>query len=165
MEERFIPKERVDRSKRYPGYVATSRGLLHGALSPVKRDERGDLVFRKIQAPVPGGDIWGVEPSRRRSPQARVESLARRIQYQGKYGMPGSVFAGARAIVDKVGREGLSEDALRDIQAMFWRAGDARSFEECRTIARLYIQQAEKDWEEENRKRVTRKSPYVLDPT
>lgn len=162
--DKFIPKEKVDRNKSYPDYIATSRGLVHRSIASTKHGADGRLLYRQILAPMPGGDIWGIEPSKRRSPQERVSSLAQRIQYQNeKTGLPASVYAHAQTIMDKVGTEGLSDDVIREIQALAANGGRLMSAEDCRAMAQVYITEAEKNWNEQQDKRVTRQSPYALD--
>ena len=87
---KFIPRSQMQ-DREYEGYVGTSRGVVPQGQSSVYRNKDGQLVFRSIHAPIPQGDIWGVEPSKRRTPQERVESLAQRIQQQSQHGMPASV--------------------------------------------------------------------------
>jgi len=107
-----------------------------------------------------------VEPNRKRTPAERVDSLAARIWTQNTQGggLPESVATHALDIVRRVGREGVTEDVLRDIQALSLKAGKLQSFEDCRRLATLYLREAQTEWDKENDGRVTSKSTNVLDP-
>jgi hypothetical protein len=114
---------------------------------------------------MPPIDYWAPEPITRRTPQQRVDSVANRIRYQAEQtGIPQSVFDEAKSIVAKIGREGVSDDVIRDIQAVCWKRGENHSFEECKAMAQLYLQQADKEWGEQQRHQVTRTSPYAPVP-
>ena len=162
----FIPLKDVDPKKVYRGYVATADGLLHHTRSRTTGHfATGDAKWRPFVAPMPPVDYWAPDPIKRRTPQQRAESVARRIAYQvDQTGLPNSIFSDAQEIVAKMGREGVSDDVLRDIQAACWKRGEAHSFEECRAMAQLYLKRAEKEWEEKQSHQVTRTSPYTPVP-
>lgn len=184
----FIPRDQVKPGVEYRGYVSTSRGLLRKDLAHHKGTvASGTAGFKRLVNPPPGKtgvpvahNDWGVEPTRRRTPQQRLESLASRIFKQVNEGtvmnpvqkgekpvwargLPESIGQDSLRLMEKVGREGLSQDAVRDIQALAARTGQLMTFEQCKALASLYLKNAEKEWNASNDKRVTSKSPYTLD--
>lgn len=160
----FIPAAEVKPGVSYRGYVATADGL-------VRKDQAMFTGFAhdrtgQFKQPVDAsfGD-WDVEPNRKRTPQERTESLAGRIWKQNTDGggLTESIGKDAQTIINKVGREGVSEEVIRDLQALSFKAGSLRTYEECRALAALYLKQAQADWDESNRRRTTSKDAHVID--
>ena len=161
----FIPKEEVKPGVQYRGYVATPEGLVHHTKAKTTgHAAKGDVKWRPFTKAV-RAPHWEVEPSIRRTPQQRVESLMKRIMYQYEH-------------------YGWSESLLDDLVNLTWDVGTPRSREEIRALARsklgpdgkplttrhlenyarAKLVMAEKEADEADSHRVTRKSPHALDP-
>lgn len=140
---RFIPRDQVIPGADYKGYVARSDGLHrwdHAMTVP------GTTM--KLRQDIAGRDMaegFDVTPVVKRTPQERVDSMAKRIYYQyNKYGM--------------------TEECFTTVQEEAWKIGNPISFEQARELAKKYLLQAERDWNDAQNKKVTRQSPYVIDP-
>jgi len=114
---KVIPKEHLDPTKRYAGYVARPEGLVSQEAEVFEgwgKDE--SLRFKKVARPVPSGN-WGVEAVKRRTPQERVISLANRILAQYQKG-------------------GLTEGVFREVQQVCWELGLPATFEDAAALLR-----------------------------
>jgi len=169
----FIPRAEVKPGVRYRGYIATPDGLVRQDRAAHRGTvATGARLLQPVDAPpgtpravkVSHGD-WGVEPNRKRTHAERVDSLASRIWQQNTEGggLTESIGKDALALVERVGREGVTDDVIRNLQALALKAGRFETFEECRRLAALYMTNAQKEWDGENDKRVARKSTDVLD--
>ena len=138
----FIPASRVRPDQEYIGYEASAEGLHHWETTLTRGsyvDETLRTVPLNLVAPA-----FEAEPSRKRTPEERTESLAKRLAYH----------------FDKYG---LSESLVQELVAIGWKAGNALTSEEARALAAKFLGNAETDWEDEQRKHVTRRDPHVVD--
>mgnify|MGYP001557842365 CR=1 FL=1 len=161
-EPAFIPRDQIVPGIRYPNYVGFSDGLRHKrALGWSGSQTTG--TFRYSTAPVDTA-TFDVKPNRRRTPAQRTESLASAIQYHlEKYGWSDSL-EDELLRMSWVNGKPVSRERLRELaRHRLGPDGSPLTAEDARRLAAFKLDEAEKNVEEENRKRVTRRSPYVLD--
>ena len=161
-EPAFIPKDQIVPGVRYPNYVGFSDGLRHKAALGWKGSESTG-TFQYSVEPV-GETTFGVPPSRRRTAAERTESLAGAIVYHL------NTFGWSESLEEELMRmswlngKPVSRERLRELaHRRLGPDGKPITTETARSLAAFKLDEAEKNQEEMDRKRVTRKSPYVLD--